>query len=246
MVVVNGSTHAPSGAVPRPPADDVDGGPTARTAFTLHHRSVVELAADEVCRLIFAGVFAPGEHLPEEQLTQQLGISRPPLREALRILTEQGLLEQTPRRGVAVMRLSDEDRREIYTLRDSLERFALDLVLSARPPTTFEVLRVALDEMWVAARAGDAAGMLAANRSFHIGFVSLAGHRRLIKTYTSLMRQMQLYMSVNLRSEAGSAGNPYEGCRRHERFYVTLCTGSAEEIRHELTMHGASTYIDHG
>jgi len=211
----------------------------------IHQRSIVELAADEICRLIFAGAYGPGEQLREERLTQQLGISRPPLREALRILTEQGLLEQIPRRGVRVMSLSKEDQQEIYTLRNALEVFALEMALPQLDPAGLEAMRVALDEMWIAARAGDLAGVLAANRSYHIGLVSLSGHRRLVKTYTSLMRQMQLYMSVNLRFEAGSAGDLFEGCRRHERLYATLCSGDEEQIRAELMQHGASAYIDH-
>ena len=205
--------------------------------------SLVELVAERLSGLIFSGVFAPGERLREERLTAQFGISRPPLREALRVLVEQGLLERMPRRGVSVASFSETDRREIYTLRHALELFAVEEAFPGPSATGVAAMEAALAAMWGAARRDDAAGVIAANRSFHIGLVSLAGHQRLLRVYGQLMGQMQLYMSVNLRSEAQCMGDLGEGCKRHEHLLAAVRSGARDRVVAALDHHGSSRYI---
>jgi DNA-binding GntR family transcriptional regulator len=102
---------------------------TAELRAPLDAPSLVELAVRRLRAEIVSGAFAPGERLVEEQLTRRLGISRAPLREALRLLGQQGLVEHLPRRGVRVVALSARDIDELFSLRDVLERFALECVL---------------------------------------------------------------------------------------------------------------------
>ena len=78
--------------------------------------SLVQQAAGFVRQRILAGAMKPGDRLREEQLASELGISRPPLREALRLLQSEGLVESQPRRGVIVSPLREQDAWEI--LRD--------------------------------------------------------------------------------------------------------------------------------
>ena len=86
--------------------------------------SLVELATRRLRGEILSGRLLPGERLVEEQLTRRFGISRAPLREALRLLGQQGLVEHLPRRGVRVAELSARDIDELFGLRDALERYA--------------------------------------------------------------------------------------------------------------------------
>ena len=79
---------------------------TAELQAGLEAPSLVELAVRRLRAEIVVGAFAPGERLVEEQLTRRFGISRAPLREALRLLGQQGLVEHLPRRGVRVVALS--------------------------------------------------------------------------------------------------------------------------------------------
>jgi DNA-binding GntR family transcriptional regulator len=88
--------------------------------------SLVELAVLRLSREILSGKSDPGQRLVEEQLTRRLGISRAPLREALRLLAQQGLVEHVPRRGARVATLSDRDVAELYAVRDVLERHAVE------------------------------------------------------------------------------------------------------------------------
>lgn len=116
----------------------------------LHQPSPVELAAQELSALIFA----PGERLQEQRPTREFGISRSLLREALRVLTEQGLLEQTPLRGVRIVSLSEVGRREIYTLRHALELFAIEEALPSPAAEGVTAMEFTLAATWDAARLG--------------------------------------------------------------------------------------------
>src|SRR5689334_25406522 len=98
---------------------------TAELQAGLEAPSLVELAVRRLRGEIVEGAFAPGERLVEEQLTRRFGTSRAPLREALRLLGQQGLVEHLPRRGVRVTRLSARDIDELFTLRDAPEQFAV-------------------------------------------------------------------------------------------------------------------------
>lgn len=206
--------------------------------------SLVDLACSEIKRLIATGELEPDERLFEPQLAAQLGISRPPLREALRILSAQHILEQTPRRGYRVVRLSQDDVDEIYSLRNVLERFALDLILPRLASVDFSAIDATMEAMWAQAKAGNEPGVVEANRRFHLELIALTEHRRLVQAYGALMDQMQLYMSRNLSSEAQSSGGLLEGCKRHERMLTSLMQGNADDIAEAFRLHGERRFLD--
>lgn len=85
---------------------------------------------------ILSGAVVPGERLIEEQLTRRFGTSRAPLREALRLLGQQGLVEHLPRRGVRVAELSPQDVDELFGLREVLERFSVQIAPPVPEPLT--------------------------------------------------------------------------------------------------------------
>ncbi len=207
-------------------------------------KSLVDMACEEVKRLIANGSLAAGERVLEAPLSQQLGISRPPLREALRIMAAQHILELTPRRGYRVAGLTSEDADEIYSLRTVLERFALDLLFERIQEVDFDVLRATMDAMWAAARVEDERGVISANRDFHVAFVDLADHRRLSQSYATLMEQMVLYMTRNISYEARTNGDLREGCRRHEHLLEALQSRDRERIEEAVRVHGERRYLE--
>ena len=210
----------------------------------IEQKSLVELAGDEIKKLISSGALSAGDRILEQHLSVQLGISRPPLREALRILAAQHILEQSPRRGYHVAGLGDDDAAEIYSLRTVLESFALDLLFERLDRVDFTELEVAVDAMWAAARAGDQVGVIEANKDFHLILVGLSGHKRLAQTYQTLMEQMQLHMARNLTTEAASSGSLREGCRRHEDLLEALQSREPERIRRAMRAHGERRFLD--
>lgn len=205
----------------------------------LESYSLVELAFNRLSQEILSGRTDPGERLVEEQLTRRLGISRAPLREALRLLAQQGLVEHIPRRGVRVATLSDEDVRELYEVREVLERHAV----KSRPAgADLSGLRAALGVMGKATETGDRLAIADAHRQFHVAVVALGGNRQLSALYESVLVRIQLYMAVNLRREA-EAADAADGVHRHERLMAAVERGDADEVLAELSAHGARTYL---
>ncbi|MFJ8690802.1 GntR family transcriptional regulator [Micromonospora wenchangensis] len=204
--------------------------------------SLVELAVTRLTQEILSGRSDPGERLVEEQLTRRLGISRAPLREALRLLAQQGLVEHVPRRGVRVATLSDRDVRELYELRDVLERFAVRAGIPVARDGDLAGLRAALEQMREAVRRGDRMLVAQAHRAFHVALVALAGNRKLSDVYDSILVKLQLYMAINLRREAELA-QPLDGVHRHERLFEAVAGGDPEEVLAVLSAHGARSYL---
>lgn len=208
--------------------------------------SLVTLAEREIRRLILAGDLRPGERLFEVRLSERLGISRPPLREALRALATRGILQQSPRHGYRVVELTERDVAEIYSLRSALERFAVEQAVPSLRDEDLWKFEEIMTAMWQAARDNDDVAVVAANREFHVALVGLGGHGRLTAAYETVMDQMQLCMSRNLRNEARSAGNLLAGCRRHERLLDAIRTRDMDHIRAELARHGELSYLTGG
>jgi DNA-binding GntR family transcriptional regulator len=201
--------------------------------------SLVDLAVDRLRRDILSGRIDPGERLVEEQLTRRLGISRAPLREAMRLLAQQGLVEHIPRRGVRVATLSDDDVRELYELRDVLERHAVTS-MPERPDLTG--LRAALEVMRTATENDDRLELANAHRRFHVEVVTLGGNRQLAALYETILVRIQLYMAVNMRREAEVA-RAEDGVHRHERLLEAAERGDSMDILAALNAHGARTYL---
>lgn len=213
------------------------------TSGMLRSPSLVELVTDQLRGDILSGALEPGERLVEEQLTQRFKISRAPLREALRLLVEQGLVEHIPRRGARVTTYSARDFDELFAVRDALERFALSLVqekeaaeLDMRP------VEAALTTLADAADRGDRLAASNAHRAFHLALVALADSRQLLIAYEPLIVKLQIYMAANLRREADTS-SPAEGVRRHQRLLDAVLSGDRVRIGEELDRHGSRRYF---
>jgi len=152
-----------SGAVSRPNARG-----EVRGRRIEHPPSMVQLATEALRHMILGGELLPGDRIIENRLTVELGVSRPPLREALRLLEQQGLVEQVPRRGAFVRNLTLHDVYEIFTLRRELERLAVDLGMPVRDPLALRRCENALAAMQQAAEAGDQAVVTEHAFEFHV------------------------------------------------------------------------------
>lgn len=204
--------------------------------------SLVDLCIRRLRSEILGGVLPPGERLIEEQLTQRFKISRAPLREALRQLAEQGLVEHLPRRGVRVAEMSADDADELFGLRDVLERYAVDLAFARPQPVSLAGLTSAWNEMAAAARSGDTYRQNDAHQRFHVEVVGLAGHRHLRQAFEPVILKLQLHMATNLRLEAEHR-DAAEGVERHRRLLEAIAAGQPGTVLEALATHGARTYI---
>jgi DNA-binding GntR family transcriptional regulator len=204
--------------------------------------SLVDLAVARLRADILSGGTEPGERLIEEQLTRRFGISRAPLREALRLLAQQGLVDHFPRRGARVATLTDADLQQLYGVRDVLERYAVEQAFPIDDPRRLAPLHSELDAMRTADQAGDRFAMAEAHRRFHVAMVALADNRQLAWVHESVLVKTQLYMAINLRREA-ETGHGTNNVHRHQRLYDAVAGSDAATVLTELAAHGARQYI---
>lgn len=130
---------------------------------------------------IFSGRIKPGEKLNEEKLAGEMHVSRVPIREALRLLGQQGIVTISENRGAHVTRLTASDVRELFEIRELLEPFAA--ALAAQSLTSRDINRLAalLRRMETAAREDDRLKFFRADLEFHRIIWRLSGHRLLEK-----------------------------------------------------------------
>ncbi len=215
-----------------------------RARFT-HPPSLVEVLADELRRRILGGEYAPGARIPEESVAGVLGVSRPPVREAMRLLQREGLLTAVPRRGVVVTPLTADDVREIYVLRHALETLAVDLALPIRDEALLVPLRAALGDMEDAVTAGRHADLPILNLRFHQALARLPGNKRLAQAYDGLAAQLQMCMAINLRFREHLLGDPAESVARHAHLVRLIAQGDAMTVKRALDDHGDRSFLEH-
>lgn len=154
---------------------------------SLRHRAYDHLQAK-----IFSGEISPGQVLSETILAAEMGISRTPLREAIRTLEQEGVLEQVPRFGTVVRKLNRKDLVELFQLRIALEPFAVTEASGHLVPEDLEVLRRYCDEIDALVQELKKAGrpaldgpqmsrLLSADLGFHLLILRAAGNERLLK-----------------------------------------------------------------
>lgn len=209
----------------------------------LESLSLVELTVQRLSQEILSGKIGPGQRLVEEQLTRRLGISRAPLREALRLLAQQGLVAHIPRRGVRVATLTERDVRELYAIRNVLEAHAVANALPIQRDADLVGLRVALEQMSQASDSGDRLALAEAHRAFHVALVALADNQQLTAVYESILVKLQLYMTIKLSRDAGVAV-PLDGVHRHERLLAAVVAGDPAAVLAELARHGGPSCPD--
>lgn len=207
--------------------------------------SLVALAADSIRKMILSGRLEPGERLIEERLTEHLGISRPPLREALRLLQNEGLVETRPRYGSSVATLTDQDVFEILTLRSGLERLAVELGMPVREPDRLVACHEALARMEQNARDTDSGSLVENGYAFHASIVALAGHRRLSDMYRSVQQQLLLCMARNLGTRERYHENLVDHVRRHRHLLELIEAGDPQAVLAELAVHGERSFAEH-
>jgi DNA-binding GntR family transcriptional regulator len=203
--------------------------------------TLVDAARDRLRDAILSGRLRPGEKIVEEQQCAHYGVSRAPVREALRLLAQQGLVTQLPRRGSRVADWSPTDIRQLFALRHVLERHAIETALPLTDPdTALAPVRDALQRMRAATDQLDRDD---AHRMFHAAVVGLAGNRQLDLTLEPILLKLQLPMAVNLRAEARHR-RVEDGQARHEAILAALESNDAAVVIAALQHHGHLQYLD--
>jgi DNA-binding GntR family transcriptional regulator len=200
--------------------------------------SLVTLARDAIRRSILSGDLKPGERLVEERLVERLGVSRPPLREALRLLENDGIVETRPRRGAVVATMDEHDVYEVMTLRMGLEKLAVELGVPVRDQSLLQAVKDALARMKQDVENEDRAALVQDAYLLHSSIVDLAGHRRLSMIYRSVQQQILLCMSRNLIAREGHHEDLDGLIERHVRLIKLIEAGDPQAVLEEMAVHG--------
>jgi DNA-binding GntR family transcriptional regulator len=187
----------------------------------------------EIERLITAGEFASGQRLNENALAARLGVSRGPVREAVRALERAGLLRSVVNRGVFVRETSEPELLEVYELRAVLTGFACARAAANASASDVAALRRVLAAMEAARARGDEEGYFATNVEFHEALLRLAASPRLSEIYADLVRTARLFRQRSLET----AGAMAESNDEHRRIVAAIAAQDGRAARREGEAH---------
>jgi DNA-binding GntR family transcriptional regulator len=181
---------------------------------------------------ITSGALAPGERLVEQALSEELGVSRAPVREALRQLTGEGLVVAVPHKGTTVVELSKDDIREIYRLRAVLEPLAVERLIELADPAHLADLRAIIGQIGAAMPERDPIAVAALDMRFHERLCELSGLTRLLTAWRGLGNQLRSYFTV-----ADYFYDDYSMVDNHEQIVRAIERGDLDQAYEVVQRH---------
>ena len=197
-------------------------------SHSLHHE-----VANTLREQIFAGLLAPGAFLDEVALCQKLEISRTPLREALKVLTSEGLLRHEPRRGCFVNEVTEQDLDDIFPVIALLEgRCAFEAARNATDADLVE-LTTLHERLGSHARAGRITDYYACNFAIHEAIILLANNRWLAQSITDLRKILKLSRLQSL----AAPGRLAQSLSEHMTVFAALKSRDSEGADAAMRTH---------
>ncbi len=154
----------------------------------------------EVRNQIASGVLKAGQQVKQDTLATELGVSRVPLREALKVLEGEGQVVYHPHRGYFVADLSVSDLVEVYRIRALLEEEALTVAIPMMTDEDVDFIEEMSNDVRIASVSGDVSAITAANRRFHFAMFECSNMPRLVRIIRTLWDSTDAYRSVYMSS----------------------------------------------
>ncbi|MER6669144.1 GntR family transcriptional regulator [Amycolatopsis japonica] len=200
-------------------------------------RGLADEVADRVRDAIFGGAYPPGAQLREVELSEALGVSRGPVREALLKLEREGLVRSEWHRGAIVTTLSDVDVAELDSLRSALEQLAVRLVVANAPEAELAAIDAVVDRM---DRARDEHEMVRCDVDFHDAVYAASGHRRLVEAWQAIRSQVYLFLltRIGVSSDGYLTSIPAE----HRRLASALRARDGEKALELFAVHRGEAF----
>ncbi|CAL9634618.1 GntR family transcriptional regulator [Streptomyces sp. enrichment culture] len=202
---------------------------TGSGEFTPESERVTRQLRDE----ILDGVRAPGSRLVEREVAEHLGVSRLPVRDALKALVAEGLVTPRPRSWAVVREFSPSDLADLDEVRSALETLAFRLAAQRHTRAGLEKLRADLDAELEAARAGDAVRARRAAADFHQTVTSLAGNE--------LLGELERVLRSRMRWLLGQHDDLLGMAREHEALYHAVADRDVERVEALVREHLATS-----
>ena len=174
---------------------------TLRFQPMMESRPIREIAYEVLKHAIVTGEIPAGERIVETDYAERLHISRTPLREALRKLERDGLVEYVLRRGVVVRAFTIEDVDEIYTIRNALEMLTLPAIIERATQEDIASLRAKLHEMDKVMAMDDIEKLSPMARAFHSAITHISGKNRILRVIESQDEFINRFSAMAIRQE---------------------------------------------
>lgn len=182
---------------------------------------------------ILKGELAPGERLMEIQLADRLGVSRTPIREAIRKLELEGLVVMIPRKGAEVAKITEKDLKDVLEVRCALEELAVELACRNITDLQVEELKKNVKEFKKAIHGKDVTALAEKDVAFHDIIFSATHNERLIQILNNLREQMYRYRVEYLKDPDTHARLVEE----HEGILSNLEQGNVEDAKKNIDSH---------
>ena len=207
---------------------------SAPSLTQIHNRPLRDHVLDMLHSAIVNGELKPGQLLIEADLAAQLGVSRAPLREAINILSTEGLVEIIPYHATSVKKLSRKDIEELYSVRSLMEGFAIKhVILSDNTQAVVAQLRAICDDMLAAAEAGDLREVNQLDRHFHDTLVASSGNDLLLNLWSTVSLRVRQVMSLRNRKK----GDLHAIARNHFGIVDVIARKDVEEAVSLIHQH---------
>jgi DNA-binding GntR family transcriptional regulator len=187
--------------------------------------------ASRLRKAILSGRMLPGAALVETALAEKMNVSRAPIREAIQILENDGLVETIAYKGKRVKPLTAREVAETYSLREVFEVMAVRLILENGAP--LDTLRTHCDEMTAAAEADNFEALVVADEAFHHALIRLADHNLLLTSWKNLYLRIHQIMALRNRDER----NLTEVAGNHPPIVQALADGDADRAINLISEH---------
>lgn len=182
---------------------------------------------------ILTGELKPGERLMEIHLANKLGVSRTPIREAIRQLELEGLVIMVPRKGAQVASITEKSMSDVLEVRLALEKLAVELASKRISFEQKERLKSALEAFEEVVKGGDAIEIAKADVEFHDAIFDATGNMRLGQMVNNLAEQMYRYRFEYIKDESGHMRLVSE----HRKIYDAIANGKTEEATSAISEH---------
>lgn len=198
-----------------------------------HFNSLHSRVFNQIRNDILNGVYEPGESLIETKLSEELGVSRTPIREALRQLELEGLVQSVPNKGVTVKGISEQDIQDIYTIRMLIEGLAARWAAEKITPRELEELKEAVDLEEFYTKKHDYNHLLKFDTRFHDIIFRASKSMPLMHTLSTFHHYVQKARKASMSSPRRAE----EVLDEHKAILQAIMEGDAEKAERLTTEH---------
>ncbi len=200
-------------------------------AFPISPRALYEEVAEQLRQRIFRRELEPGSWIDELKIAEEFGISRTPLREALKVLAAEGLVTMKLRRGAYVTEVSDKDLHDVYHLLSLLESDAAGVVAARATEEQLQELQALHRDL--AAAVDDRDRFFALNERFHMRLLELADNR----WRNQMVADLRKVMKLNRHNSLLKQGRIAESLQEHAQILAALQARDAEGAERATRAH---------